>query len=142
MDRWLHIKASSVLNNNIENNGPRWGIIGGTKNGSKLFISGEEWNPWWHIQIKPMEVSGIIVGNRVDGTHGKMFSNIEVRSGMNSLPLANDVVGSFRGLGINGPYNHFITFKRVVRSAYITIQKKGFGQLIINGVRIRGTFTL
>ena len=133
------VRASSVNKNDYNNNGPKWGVVGRSLNWNKLFISGVEWNPWWQLRIKPAKVSGIIVGNRVDGNHGEMFNNIEVRSGMNSLPLGNEIVGSFDGPGVKGAHNHFITFKKVVKAGYITLRKRGFGILVINGIRIQGT---
>ena len=131
------MQSSSVYNDNNANFGPYFGWIGGSLTSAKPFRSKREENPWLQFHFAKIQVAGIVVTNRKDVAEDR-FQDIEVRAGLVSEPLYNEVVGTFVGRGATGG-DHYIGFTSIIVSKYITIQvKRRNAQLVINGVKITG----
>ena len=110
-----------------------------------FFQSKNESYPWIQIFLNPkspLSVSGIHLYNRVD-SHGDRLRNIEVRAGMNVVPLGfsgsqiqeNSVCGHFAGPGEDGG-EIIVKCDSPIMANSITIQKLETGILHINEIKV------
>ena len=132
---FLEAKSSSVYEDDPQY-APTFGWVGGSRTGTNLFLSKAEVDPWLQVRIEAMLLTGIVIGTSAHHPHN--FQEIEVRAGMETGPLSNEVAGTFTERGAVAG-NHYVEFYRPLIVEYVTIQKKAkHVRLHVNGIK---TFT-